>query len=105
MRYFHTMRLSSMTAGLLGAALLMGSPLTSSATPGGKWWAGGNGNGHGNGHGRGRGQMERRCDRQVVERAPVRVERRVVGGGGYGYRAPQSGPVTRYRGTPTYSRY
>ena len=47
----------AMIAGLLGAALLMGSPLTSEADPGGKWWAGG---GKGKGQGRGRGQVERR---------------------------------------------
>jgi hypothetical protein len=47
----------AMIVGLLGAALLMGSPLTSEADPGGKWWAGG---GKGKGQGRGRGQVERR---------------------------------------------
>ena len=97
-------------AGLLGAAFLMGSPLTSSADPGGKWWAGG-----GKGHGREKNRAERRQEsrggqqwsgqrrergqqwsgqeqRTYQDRAPVRSYAR-------GY----SGPVTRYRGTPSYS--
>ena len=81
MRHLHTMKLS-MTAGLLGAALLVGSPLTASADPGGKWWAGGNGKGHG----RGRGQVEQRSEARMYSR-------------------DYSGSVARYRGTPTYNRY
>lgn len=107
--------------GLLGAALLMGSPLTSEADPGGKWWAGG---GNGKGQGRGRGQVERRKesrggpqqsdrrqefrggqqqrgDRQVAyrDRVPARSYSRAPGGS---YSRDYSGSVTRYRGAPTY---
>jgi hypothetical protein len=99
-------------AGLLGAALLMGSPLTSEADPGGKWWAGG---GKGKGQGRGRGQVERRQENRggPQQRGDVRVDRQVV----YRDRAPvrtysrspvrsysreYSGSVTRYRGATTY---
>ena len=114
----------AMIAGLLGAALLMGSPLTSEADPGGKWWAGG---GKGKGQGRGRGQVERRqesrggpqqsdrrqwsrggsqqSDRRQWSEGGVRADRQVV----YRDRAPvrsysrdYSGSVTRYRGAGTY---
>lgn len=114
----------AMIAGLLGAALLMGSPLTSEADPGGKWWAGG---GKGKGQGRGRGQVERRqesrggpqqsdrrqwsrggpqqSDRRQWSGGDVRADRQVV----YRDRAPvrsysrdYSGSVTRYRGAPSY---
>jgi len=106
----------AMIAGLLGAAFLMGSPLTSSADPGGKWWAGG-----GKGHGREKHRVERgqesrggqqwsgqrqqqsgqrqqwsgqRQQQWSQDRAPARSYSR-------GY----SDPVTRYRGTRNYRTY
>lgn len=120
----------AMIAGLLGAAFLMGSPLTSSADPGGKWWAGG-----GKGNGREKNRAERRQESRGGQQWSGRQQR---GGqqsgreqahrGGQqwsgqrqqersgqrqwsgGDRAPArsysrgySGPVTRYRGTPSYS--
>src|SRR5262245_48697868 len=105
----------AMIAGLLGAAFLMGSPLTSSADPGGKWWAGG-----GKGHGREKNRAESRQDSRGGQRWEGRRERggqerpgrqqQWSGPTDYQDRAPArsysrgySGPVTRYRGTPGYS--
>jgi hypothetical protein len=88
-----------MIAGLLGAACLMGSPLTSSADPGGKWWAGG-----GKGHGREKNRAERRQESRGGQHQWSRGQQR--GGRQWsGQRQQQwsSGPVTRYRGTPGYS--
>ena len=97
----------AMIAGLLGAAFLMGSPLTSSADPGGKWWArDGKGNGRKN---RAERPQESRGGQQWSDQR---------GQQGSGQRGQQwsgqrqqqwsgqrqwSGSVTRYRGTPTYS--
>ena len=115
----------AMIAGLLGAAFLMGSPLTSSADPGGKWWAGG-----GKGHGREKNRSERRQDggqwsgrqQDGGQQGSGRQQRGGQQWSGQrqqqwsgqrqwsGQDAPvrsysrgYSGPVTRYRGTPSYS--
>ena len=103
----------AMIAGLLGAAFLMGSPLTSSADPGGKWWAGG-GKGKGREKNRAERRQESRGDQQQWSRGQQRGGPRQRRSGQqqpvYQDRAParsysrdHSGPVTRYRGTPTYS--
>ena len=117
MRKIKQTRYAAVFAGLLGAAMLMGSPLKSDADPG-KWWGGGKGQGNG----RGRAQVERRQEsrgggqrqwsrqdggQRQWSRQDVRVERRVVSDSRQpvrSYTRGYSGPaVTRYRGdAPVY---
>lgn len=110
----------AMIAGLLGAALLMGSPLTSSADPGGKWWArDGKGNGQRNRterpqESRGRQQWSGQRGQQGADQRGQQWSGRQQQWSGqhqqqWSGRQQQwsgqrqwSGPVTRYRGTPTY---
>lgn len=105
----------ALIAGLLGAAFLMGSPLTSSADPGGKWWAR---DGKGNGQkerrqeSRGGGQWSGRRQQQQGGHQWSGQRQQQGGQQWWGQRQQQgqrsysrdySGPVTRYRGTPGYS--
>lgn len=79
----------AMIAGLLGAAFLLGSPLTSSADPGGKWWAGG---------GKGKGREKDRAERRHDSRGWSGRQQR----GGQHWSGQQT---PTYRGTRSYRTY